>query len=859
MKRSHGAGAHRRPRTASLVGLALAMVAGGHARAETRSVVAGPSYAAGSLHRTLFGDDYRDLWTTPVVIEVLDLKKEAGGLSPVRRVGGQQTKGLAFKGADGRNYTFRGLEKDPTGLLDEDLRGTVVEKLVRDQMAAQHPASEVVARVLLEAAGVPVPAWRLAVLPDDPALGAFQKDFAGATGVFAEYPSAVSATNPGFHGITEILDHQEMYRRLDMGEGGAVDAHALLRARLVDLLMGDWDRHRKQWRWARVPGRTGWQPIPEDRDQAFSRYEGLVPDLARQREPRLQKLAPSYPSIGGLTYNGWDQDRRLLVSLTRRDFEEAAEAVRTALSDAVIDRAAQAMPAEWQRLDGVRLVKALKARRDALPAAAERYYRHLAGRVDVYLTTRSEEVKAQRSPNGDLEVVVRRLDADNKVVEEPSFQRVFHGKETGEVRLYLQDGNDHVRVEGGGGIRLRVIGGKGEDVLDAAGSGDAKLSDSSGPTRVNGAGLDERPYTPPPPPKNAPWIPPRDWGSETWPFAWTSYNADLGVFLGAGLEVQRFGFRKHPYASRHVLRAGYAFGQQSGKIDYQGEFRRENRRSFWSLDAYGSGVEVLRFYGLGNETTNTAPDDFYKASSNEAFLSPRFNFAFGEQTTLSFGPLVKYHDSKDEPELVSILRPYGHGTFAEAGVHAGLVYDTRDRTTFPRKGVVVTAAGTYFPEVWDVRSDFGQVSGSVSAYLSATRRLTLAVRAGGKWVFGDYPYQEAAYIGGGGLGRNAVSEPGDTLRGFRARRFGGDGAVWGNSDLRLRVSRATVLLPANWGVFGFADSGRVFLEGQSSDRWHTGYGGGIWLSFLDDRNSFSAGVAHSREENLFYVKGGFTF
>ena len=105
----------------------------------------------------------------------------------------------------------------------------------------------------------------------------------------------------------------------------------------------------------------------------------------------------------------------------------------------------------------------------------------------------------------------------------------------------------------------------------------------------------------------------------------------------------------------------------------------------------------------------------------------------------------------------------------------------------------------------------------------------------------------------------ALAEPEYTVRGFRARRFGGDGSLWGNADLRLRAFAINLVLPAHFGVFGFADTGRVWLEGESSDEWHTGYGGGIWLSFLNYRSTFSAGIAHGDEGNLFYFGGGFTF
>ncbi len=224
------------------------------AETRTKAVVAGPEYAKGGLHRWLFGADYRALWAKSIEIEVLDMQSFAGGLTAAFRVGGQQTKGLALKGKDGRDYTFRGLDKDLSEILPENLLGTFAQRLIQDQGAGQHPAGALVADPLMEAAGVLHAETRLVVLPDDPALGEFRKDFAGVPGTLAEYPGAVSATNPGFHGATEILKHKEMYARLEASPDDRVDSRALLKARLVDVLIGDWDRHRDQWRWAKLPG-----------------------------------------------------------------------------------------------------------------------------------------------------------------------------------------------------------------------------------------------------------------------------------------------------------------------------------------------------------------------------------------------------------------------------------------------------------------------------------------------------------------------------------------------------------------------------------------------------------------------------
>ena len=84
---------------------------------ETKVATAGPEYGASPTLRRWFGDGYRDVWTTPISVPVLDLGKEAGGLEPVRQVGGLQTAGLAFRGADGKSYTFRSLHKEPERLL----------------------------------------------------------------------------------------------------------------------------------------------------------------------------------------------------------------------------------------------------------------------------------------------------------------------------------------------------------------------------------------------------------------------------------------------------------------------------------------------------------------------------------------------------------------------------------------------------------------------------------------------------------------------------------------------------------------------------------------------------------------------
>ena len=57
-----------------------------------------------------------------------------------------------------------------------------------------------------------------------------------------------------------------------------VDQNFVVRNRLFDMWIGDWDRHDDQWRWAEFKEDNGsiYRPIPRDRDQAFFINEGFI-------------------------------------------------------------------------------------------------------------------------------------------------------------------------------------------------------------------------------------------------------------------------------------------------------------------------------------------------------------------------------------------------------------------------------------------------------------------------------------------------------------------------------------------------------------------------------------------------------
>ena len=309
-------------------------------QSDSITVIAEPDHQAGSLHRTFWGDHYRDLWVTPVKVKVLDLSTFAGGLTPIKKGGGLQTKSLRFQGKDGRQYTFRSVNKDPRKALPPELQYTFAADVVRDQISSHHPASALVVDELATALGVLHPRPILCLLPNDERLGKFRDEFAGILGILEDFPADGPKGQPGFAGSTKIKKTLRLFDELDKNSSDKVNSRAFLTARLLDILVGDWDRHIDQWRWARFKegGNHVWYPIPRDRDQAFARLEGFFPWIGTMALTRLEGF-DDYDNIYGLTHTGRFLDRRLLIDLDESTWASVTNAVIAKLTDEVIERA----------------------------------------------------------------------------------------------------------------------------------------------------------------------------------------------------------------------------------------------------------------------------------------------------------------------------------------------------------------------------------------------------------------------------------------------------------------------------------------------------------------------------------------
>jgi Omp85 superfamily domain len=810
--------------TGAVWAAALALLGAGSAAAQDTVAVANADYRGNGFSRFANGNEYRAEWSTPIRVPVLDPARFAGGLTVLQAGGGMATESLRMQGRDGREYVFRSVDKNAERGLPEDLHDSFVEWIVQDLTSAKHPGGAEVMPTLLDAVGVLHATPTLYVMPDHPFLGEFREQFAGVLGMVEERPEdAEDKPGPVFANADRIVGSPRLFERLEEDNDERVDRREFLAARLVDLVAGDWDRHLDQWRWAGYEDgkRWRWRPIPRDRDNAFADYEGLFPAVARAVQPNLTRFGPRWRDIPGLLFLPTELDHRLLTDLDRTTWDSVTASVRARLTDEVIARAVRRMPAEWQPLGADELAANLRARRDALAVASGALYDAVFSDVDVHATDEDERADVQRNADGSVDVAI--FDGDDR---DPYYRRRFHPAETREIRLYLHGGDDHAVIRGRAprSIPVRLIGGGGDDVLaDSSAAGGGRMSvlhDDRGDNRLlpgREGRVDTREWEPvevETPFGNPP--PPRDWGALFVPLTpWGAWISNVGPVVGIGPVWTRYGFRRQPYARQVGIHAMYAPLESGVGVEGYADFTRTGRQGGLRLEAEARTFHVTRFHGLGNQSPGVNSET-YEVTHDEARAEAMWYGKLGERGDWRMGPVVRWLDPRS-PAFTSLPQlPFGAEGFTQAGAVADLRLDGRDSLPVTRSGWWLGAEVEGFGS--DLGGGFGSLRGEGRTYLSLGAGPILALRAGGEAVGGDFPFQEAAYLGGG-----------SSLRGYPFERFAGDAAAFGSAELRQPLGQVRLLVRGRVGVFALADAGRVWMDGDSPGDWHTGVGGGVWF------------------------------
>ena len=832
------------------------------------SILASPrmTYDAHPLRATMMGHGWRELWRVPVKTQVLDFDDFAGGLTVVRRGGGKQTSSLRMRGADDVLYNFRSIDKDAARGLDPLLQETFVAWAQQDQISAIFPMAALVVAPLLEAAGVLHPDPTLVVMPDDSRLGEFREEFAGLLGFIEERPDEGEDGDPGFAGSTRVISSERLFERLEEDPDNRVDAEDFLRARLMDVFVGDWDRHPDQWRWAgfESDGLLVFRPIPRDRDWAMTRLDGLLLRWFRAVAPSVARhlvgFEEQYPPAIEITWSGRALDRKFLTGLEWSEWEAVAADLQRRLTDDVIREAVGTMPEAYHDRVGAFMLRALTQRRDDLTRQARDFYDLLVRNVDVFGTDEEEYALIEWLEEDQVRVRLWEKDRDEQPRGDAFYDRTFLGGETRDVRIYLLGEQDRAVVRGDaqGGVILRIVGGGRADVLidETTGSGKVHFHDDRGDndiTRGRNTTLHEYDYVEPDAVESY-GARPRDWGHEWSYFPLFEVGGRKGTYTQVGATRQNYGFRHYPYRSTFGYTAGIGTATKLPLVELRTTFPL-GRLSAEATARY-QGADRYRFFGLGNETIRLDSQDldFFRVDRQALTFESDLTWTSGDDLRISGGAIFEldlHSQSKNEGSLIARDNPYGFSDLFQFGVRTKVDWDGRDHNWFPTAGARMAIEATYFPEFTELRSDYGSLAGSAKVFLQAPMPMSpvLALEVGGKKVWGDYPYLNAAYLGGV-----------ENFRGVADDRFSGDAMVYAKSELRLRLGALSSLFPGQFGIHGMADVGRVYLEGEDSDLWHWAYGGGIWFSFLRQHTPLiSVTLAKSDDSTRLLAGLGFSF
>ncbi|MDO6766916.1 MULTISPECIES: metallophosphoesterase [Cellulophaga] len=829
------------------------------------------------LHEKIWGKKYRDYYGVKVKAPTVLLDTLFGGLKPVKKGGGHQSKSLRLEAKDGKQYVMRAIRKSAELYLQsmvfqdqyvaDDLKDTFGEKLLEDFYTGAHPYAPFTTGILSDAVGLFHTNPVLYYVPKQSSLEQYNANFGNELYMIEEHTGDGHGDLKSFGYSNDLKSTDSMLRDLRDDEKYSVDTQLYIRARLFDMAIGDWDRHTDQWRWAEFKDKETkkvvYKPVPRDRDQVFSKMgDGALMNIATRIIPGLRIMEGFNEEIRSVRgFNSSPKtyvlDMALLGETNEIDWVKEANLLKINLTPAVIDEALKAMPEEVR--DGtIDEIKAtLLARLSTIEATAKEYYSILNKFAVVTGTDKDDWFEITRLSDNKTQVkAYRNIGGEKKKL---FFNKTFDKQTTKEIWVYGLDDDDLFEVSGekNNAIRVRLIGGQNNDIYDIETSKKISVYDyeSKKNTLKNTKGakvklMDDyvvNTYQP---------LKLRYSTNQIIPTI--GYNPDDGLKIGFLNTYTYNGFRQNPFTEKHDISASYYFATSGFDIAYTGEFAHIFEGWNLEIDArFTSPNFAINFFGFGNDTDNFDDDlglDYNRVKFETLRFAPSLVWRGRLGAKLKAGLLIETIEVEETSDrfINEFYQENGTDTRRSfAGAEATYSYENKDNNAFPTLGMGTSLLVGYKRDIDESDSSFGYVVPSISFdyKLISNGRLVLATKWKAHFNIGDdFEFYQGASIGGN-----------DGLRGFRNQRFTGNTSYYQNTDIRYSFRKMrTSILPTAMGIFGGFDYGKVWLKDVDSDTWHTSYGGGFFLN-ATDIISINTALFNSKDGLRFSFGLGFAF
>lgn len=830
------------------------------------------------FYKGIWGERYRKYYGTKVKVPTVRLDSLMGGLEPVKKGGGHQSKSLRLRAKDGREYVMRALKKSAELYLQsmafqdqyvlDDLKETYTQELLQDFYTGSHPYAPFTTARLSDAVGIYHTNPVLYYVPKQPALKEYNDSFGDELYMIEEHTGDGHGDLASFGYSNDLKSTDGMLEDLRDDEKYEVDKDLYLRARLFDMVLGDWDRHVDQWRWAEFKDdkkdKVVYRPVPRDRDQVYSKMgDGALMNIATRIIPGLRLMEgfnEEIRSVKGFNSSPMTYvlDLTLLGKTEKSQWLAQAKYLQENLKESDIDEAFKAFPEEVRDETVNEIKQTLLARLSHIQETANEYYKILNKYAVVAGTDKDDWFEINRLNDTETEVKVYRNIGDKK--KRLFYYKIFSSDDTKELWVFGLDDDDIFEVKNPSnftGVKVRIIGGHNNDIYRVDNGKNVALYDFKSKKntfeKTSGAKVklsddyELNTYQP---------LKLRNSFNQIIPTI--GFNPDDGVRIGFLNTYTYNGFRQNPFTQQHTIGASYYFATSGFDVKYQGEFAHVFENWNAELKArFTSPNFAVNFFGFGNDTENFDDDlglDFNRVKLRQIDFSPSLVWRgqLGAKVKLGLSYENISVEETNDRFINTFYQQNGEETNSDfVGAHATYTYENRDNEAFPTLGMGTSLEAGYKENLSKEGGSFGYIIPSLSFdyKLIPSGRLVLATKWKAHFNLGDeYEFYQAASIGGV-----------DGLRGFRNQRFTGKTSYYQNTDIRFSLAKKrTRLLPTAMGLFGGFDYGRVWMPEMSSGRWHTSYGGGFFLN-ASDIISVNTAIFASEDGPRFTFGLGFGF
>lgn len=796
----------------------------------------------GGAYRFLWGKHYRSIYSTNLHVRAVSLDTLYGGLTPTIAGGGHQSKSLRLEDKNGKEYVMRALKKSATKFLqsvafkdqsvEKDFRDTYAENFIMDFYTTAHPYTPFIVSELADRVGVYHSNPKLFYVPKQNRLALFNEEYGDELYMIEERPMDEFKSLKSFGNPDKIVGTDDVLANVKADEKYEVDEESYIKARLFDMLIGDWDRHSDQWRWGEYKenGKVIYRPIPRDRDQAFSRYDGTLLSVL-MNFPALRHMRSFDDKIDNLKWFNREAYNLDLAFITKSDekvWKKQAKYIVDNLSDTEIDKAFDKLPKEVKDSSIDKIKSDLKSRKKLLEKYAQKYHEVLQKTVLVVGTDKKDRFVITRIGDA-TKVEVYRIKKDK---EELIHEKVYQCPETKEIWVYGLDDDDIFEVKGEGKktIKVRLLGGQNNDTYEIADGKKVRIYDFvSKENVINNEG-------------NAKLMLSDSYEINTYDYEKPKYNVfagypllgfnpDDGVKIGARVNYTVNGFNRFPYSQRHTIGGNYYFATSGYELFYKGIFPHQVGKWNFVVDAlYTSPNFSINYFGYGNETENPDDDidmDYNRVKIRTLRASPSLQWT-GEMggSAIVQASFERIEVDRTEGRFISlpgVVNPdvFDYKNFVD--LNAKYTFENYDNPSNATLGMIFSLLGGYKININETGRKFPYAESSLgfTYKISTSGNWVLATLLKGKVIFdNEYEFYQAATVGGD-----------VDLRGFRNQRFSGKQSFYQSTDLRWNLGKIdNGFAPLRYGVFGGFDYGRVWAPNENSDKWHQAYGGGIWIN-----------------------------